>query len=198
MKKSVFRCVVIIVMACGLSGIAGATPIDFKMNVLDPPSGYSVTSIFSTTFPISFSTCASGELPGGLTASGCFAGQNLTGQSWNNLQFMFTNSPALGGQPASCGDPGSPFSIFTVTSCSLSPDNSTYILAFTNGIITPGEFFFVTEDGPDPSAFGVGTGTVLGTIPEPTPALLVGTGLMMFGLLFAANKRYQIGLPKGR
>jgi hypothetical protein len=199
MKKCAFRCLAVIAVICGLSAVSGASAIDFHANVLDPPPlSYSVSSITTLPFSVSFSTCAPGELPGGMTASGCFAGQNLTGFTWTNLQLTFANSPALGSQPASCGDPGSPFSIFSVTSCGLSPDGSNYILTFTNGAITSGEYFFIEEDGADPSAFGVGSGTVLGAVPEPNPSVLFGTGVMMFGLLVLADKRSKPGLLKRR
>lgn len=180
-----FRYVIAIAILCGFSGLAKADTLDFKMNVLDPPSLPYAEVINSMPFPISFSTCAAGELPSGVTANGCFAGFNDTTQTWTNLQFTFVNSTALGGQPASCGSPGSAFSIFTVTSCSLS--GSTYVLTFTNGVIIPGETFVVAEAGADPSAFGTGSGTTI--VPEPNSLLLLSTGVMLFGLLAHTGRR---------
>lgn len=184
-----FRYLFVTAVFCGLTGMAGATPIDFHMNVLDPPPpSFMVNSIFTLPFSISFSPCGAGELPGGMTADGCFAGQNLTGLSWTNLQLIFSNTPALASQAASCGDPGSPFSIFQVATCSLSPDGASYILRFSGGIIVPGDFFFIAETGPSPTAFGVGSGSVT-FIPEPVSLLLLSSGFMMFGLLLYTERR---------
>ncbi len=183
-----FRVIFAIAVFCGFSGMANASAIDFKMNVLDPPTYASAVVIHTLPFTISFSPCGAGELPGGLTASGCFAGVNDTGQAWSNLLFIFANNPGLGGQPT-CGNPGLSYSIFSTASCSLTPDGSTYLLSFTNGIINVGDTFFVTEDGPAPDAFGIGLATV---VPEPNTLLLMSSGVMMFGLLMAAGRRRSL------
>lgn len=186
----VFRCLLAIAIICGFPGLANADSVDFHMSVLDPPPpAFPVQPIFSTPFTFSFTTCSVGELPGGGTADGCFAGVNRSGQDWTNLQITFENNAVLGGQTPSCALTGSN-NIFSDTDCSL--DNSTYILTFTNGLLQNNDFFFITEDGViPPEGFGVGTGTVVGAAatPEPGSVLLLSTGIVLFGLLFHMERR---------
>lgn len=191
----IIRYVALLAICVGFSGMAEGSTIDFKMNVLDPPTYPGALIIHTLPFPISFTPCGAGELPGGLTASGCFAGVNDTSFSWSNLLFTFANNPALGSQPASCGNPGLIYSIFSSTSCTLTPDGSTYLLSFTNGVIIPGETFFVTEDGPAPEDFGTGLGTV---VPEPSSLLLLSTGVMMLGLLIQNGRRRSVRAVSSR
>ncbi len=173
------------VSACTI--FAHASAADYRTNVLDPlpPAGqtsYPTFIITSVPFQITFSTCAPNELPGGLTADGCFAGVNKTGFDWNNIQFTFPNDEVLNSQPVSC-EPAKSDNIFGSTDCELDP-NGLYVLNFTNGLLHDGDFFFVTEEGVVPaSSFPTGDATVLTTTtPEPMPLILLATGLLVAGL----------------
>lgn len=189
----IFRCLAVIAVICGFTGLAGATTVDFHMHVLDPPPpSFTVQPIFSTPFTFSFTECSPGELPDGGTASGCFAGVNRTGMDWNNLQITFADNDILAGQTPNC-DLTSSHDIFSDTDCSLV--GSTYILSFGDGLLSNNDFFFITEDGVDPpEGFGTGTGTVDSTVltPEPASVLLLFTGIVGLGLLFKMERRRAV------
>jgi len=163
------------------------------MNVLDPPtisSSYPLFLISSTPFAVSFTPCLAGELPGGLSAEGCFAGRNVTGHDWNNLQLTFANNSVLNGQASSCGTTDI-HNVYSSSDCSLTPDGSTYILSFGDGVISDDAYFFITEDGVVPGDFPEGTGAVL--TPEPGSLLLSSTGAVLFGLmLFGLRRRSAV------
>ncbi len=184
----VFHCLVVIAVICGFTGLAKADPVDFHMNILDPPpSSYPTFPIFSTPFAISFTACVAGELPDGNTGEGCFAGHNETGQDWNNLQLTFADNTALASQLADCS-PAPSDNIFSTANCSLV--GSTYVLSFSDGVVSNGDYFFITEDGVDPESFGTGTGTVL--TPEPASILLLSTGFVLFGLLVNMKRWHAV------
>lgn len=184
----VFRCLFALAIACAFLGSASAEPIDFHMRVLDPPPpAFSVQPIFSTPFTFTFTACSVGELPGGGTADGCFAGVNRSGMDWENLQITFADNSVLAGQAPNCALTGSN-NIFSDTSCSLS--GSTYILSFTGGVLSNNDFFFITEDGVvPPEGFGVGTGSVVLPTPEPEPFVLLATGLVLLGVALMPRRR---------
>jgi hypothetical protein len=193
-------CKLLLVMAvlCGMSSFALGDDLDFKMDVLDPPAfdpSYTVFVIQSTTFSVTFTPCVAGELPGGITADGCFAGVNNTGQTWTGLDMIFPNTAALGSQPASCA-PSSPDSIFPNTSCGLVGDGSAYFLSYSGGIIpsypsTPGDLFFIAESGVPAADFPTGTVTaeVMATTPEPGTLVFALTGVAAFGALSLSKLR---------
>ena len=191
----VLRCLIVIVVVCGFTGLAGAAPIDFHMHVLDPPPpSFTVQPILTTPFTFSFTECSPGELPNNMTASGCFAGVNSTGQDWTSLQITFADNSVLAGQAPNCDLTGSN-NIFSGTDCSL--DGSTYVLSFMDGVLHNNDFFFITEDGVDPpEGFGTGTGTVTDAVmtPEPGSILLLSTGIVLFGLLFHMERRRTVPL----
>lgn len=188
----VLRFLGLIAAICCFTGLAGATPVDFHMQVLDPPPSFNVQPIFSTPFNFSFTTCSVGELPSG-TADGCFAGVNRTGQDWNNLQITFADNAVLAGQTPNCALTN-PNNTFGSSDCSLV--DSTYILTFSGGQgIANGAFFFITEDGVvPPEGFGVGTGAVL--TPEPGSIVLLSTGALLFGWLLYGERLRALRLSQ--
>jgi hypothetical protein len=182
----VLRFLALVAVTCIFTGLANAA--DFHMRVLDPPPpSYPTFPIFTTPFAVTFTPCVAGELPDGNTAEGCFAGHNESGQDWNNLQITFMNNAALASQTPNCAT-GPSDDIFSNINCILTPDNSAYILSFSNGDISNGDFFFITEDGVDPAAFGTGTAVVMMT-PEPASVVLALSGAMLFGLLLYTERR---------
>jgi len=177
-----------IALVCGLSGVAKADQLDFHMVVLDP---FATTPIFTTPFQFSFDTCVVGQLPTNVNGSyeGCFSGVNRTGQDWIGLQLVFSNTAPLGSQPAGCALDGST-DYFQNATCSLTPDESQYILSFTTGAIPNNGGFVIAEDGVDPSLFPLVSATVITTAtPEPSSILLLLTGVLMLGLFFADRRQ---------
>ncbi len=176
----------LLVFLCGFTGLAGASPLDFKTNVLDPTAtSFPTFPIQTLTFPVVFTGCAAGELPGNNKGDGCFAGVNRTGVDWTSIEFAFPNTSALGSQPVACNTASSE-TIFSGSSCGLDPTSGKYFLDFSNGVLRNGAIFFVTEQGVDASKFPPGTATVTSyvtTTPEPTSLLLLSTGLLGFALV---------------
>jgi hypothetical protein len=183
-----------IALVCVSAGVAKADPIDFKTGVLDPPSLPSVTYIDndSTPFAVSFGAC-----PIDVVADGCFDGFNESNVTFTSLDISFANTTSssdptdvtdyLNGQTPTC-ETSEPGSLFSSASCSLSPDNTTYVLDFTGGAgIAPGAFFIITETGPVPSAFQDGMAEVA-TTPEPNSILLLSTGMAMIGLVIVRRR----------
>jgi hypothetical protein len=187
------HCVLAIALACGLTGMAKADPIDFQMGVLDPPAQLTFTQIDGTTpFTVSFGAC-----PSDISATGCFTGYNTSNVTFTSLDITFANTTSatdpsddidyLNGQTPTCNT-SIPGSLFSSASCSLSADDTTYTLDFSGGTgIAPGAFFFITETGPTPAAFGDGIGEVA-TTPEPNSVLLLSTGMAMVGLVIVRRR----------
>lgn len=183
----VLRFLGVIAVICMFSGLANAASTDFHLRVLDPPPpSYPTFPIFTTPFAVTFTPCVTGELPDGNTAEGCFAGHNETGQDWNNLQITFMNNAALASQAPNCAT-GPSDDIFSNINCILTPDGSAYILSFADGNVSNGDFFFITEDGVDPAAFGTGTAVVM--TPEPASVVFALSGVMLFGFLLYTERR---------
>lgn len=193
----VLRYLVVIALVCGCMGVAKADTVGFHIKVLDPappanPS-YSIFLIPSTSFDVVFSDCVQGELPGGMTADGCFAGRNISGLDWDNLQLSFPDGGVLAEQPASCAAAASD-NIFSTTDCPVDPVNGVYGLGFSDGIIHSGDYFFITEDGVVPaSSFPTGSATVLMT-PEPKSIVLLSTGVFLFGWLLYGERHRTLRL----
>ena len=169
-------------LLCGCTALASASPADFKMSVLDPPApgtGFITYPVQSSPYIFSFTSCVAGELPNNMTADGCFAGVNRSGQDWTSLQFTFSNTPALNSQSVDC-TPAPSNNIYGNANCSL-VQRTVYVLNFNTGVLNDGELFFLTEDGvKDPSTFPPGTLSVTSSYaatPEPASLLLLATGL---------------------
>lgn len=189
--KSLY-CLVLIALVFGCMGPAKADPVDFHIKVLDPlppadPS-YPLYPITSTSFSVSFTPCITGELPSGMTADGCFAGRNLSGQTWTGLDMSFPDGGALAGQPANCA-PAPSDNIFSATDCPVNPANGSYDLGFSDGFIHNGDYFFITEDGVvPPSDFPTGQVTASVLTPEPASMVLMATGVLLFGCLLCGER----------
>jgi hypothetical protein len=181
------RCLLVIGLVCGLSGIAKAD--DFQMVVVDPPPSFTFFDITSlgTPFTASWSACAPGELPSGTTGYvGCISFLNGTGVTLTNLELIIPDTGGIVGQTANCAiDPNN---IFSNLNCPADPVNGNFILNFSGGSIAPSEFFVIAEIGADPSAFPDVTAIVS---PEPSSALLLSTGILSIGL-FAAYRRRDL------
>jgi hypothetical protein len=170
--------------------VAKADAVDFHMTVLDPPPpsdpSYPLYLITTTSFTVSFTDCIAGELPGGMTADGCYAGRNVSGQDWDNLQLAFMAGGVLTGQTANCAAAPSD-NIFSDADCPDSPENGFYTLTFTDGVIGNGDYFFITEDGVTPATdFPTGSAQVL--TPEPGSLVLLSTGILLFAWLLYGDR----------
>jgi hypothetical protein len=179
-----FRCLVLMTVACAFASVANATPADFHMGVLDPPPppspSFPTNIITSTSFDVTFIPCVADELPGGLTADGCFAGANRSGVDWTQLQLTFTDTDALGDQGATCDTNPT----FMSVGCPTPTGDAPYILTFSdgNGIPNNGSFF-IYETGVPPGNFPDGSAVANSTVPEPAPWGLLLTGCILFGCL---------------
>lgn len=188
------RCMLAIALVCGLTGMAKADPLDFQMVVLDP---FSTTPIFTTQFTVVFAACSQGQLPTNVSQSydGCFSAVNRSGLDWIGLEMVFSNTEALGSQPAGCALDGST-DYFHATQCFLATDRSRYILDFSAGDIPNNGSFVIAEKGVDPLLFPPGTATVTTTAnptPEPSSIWLLSTGVLVSGFFFTNRRRHTVG-----
>lgn len=182
------RCLPLIAGVCMLSGIAKADPVDFHMVVVDPPpASYTVNDLTTSSATVSFSACAAGQLPTGITDTyvGCETFENLTGAPLTSLQLIFPDTGALTTQVANCsGDPTTALNFFTSATCSIV--NGNFILDYSNGNIpigSPNGIFTIAEDGVAPDCFPDGTLNTNIT-PEPSSIWLLSTGVLMLGFFF--------------
>jgi hypothetical protein len=188
-----FRALLIVAAVCGMSFSAFADPIDFKMNVLDPPTSFPVNVITSDTFTVSFISCQGFALPAGVTADGCFAGSNASPDAWTSLDLSFIGNASTAGQVPDCS-PASAGNIFQQSSCSLV--DGTFLLGYDDGTIPNNDgvqsIFFITETGVIP-ATDFPTGTVVANLadtPEPGSILLLLTGTIFFSYLSLQKFRH--------
>jgi hypothetical protein len=191
----------VIALIAGLTGVAKADSVDFRMSVLDGPiTGAFITD--TTPFQVAFGNCPAALTSAG--ALGCFTGVNDTAFTISGIDLTFDNTVSatdptdffnfLNGQTPNC----LPSSFFTNVDspCFLSgpPDSasSTYVLDFAGGTgIAAGTTFYIAEFDASPDAFqgGMGTVTLSGETPEPSSILLLFTGIVIIGLYFARQRR---------
>jgi hypothetical protein len=182
---------------CGMPHAAFGDPVDFHMGVLDPSFPILPTTDIRNTspFPVTFGGC-----PSFIPATGCFEALNDTGQTITSLTLTFANSTnpnptdpdVLNGQPADCDT--TPVFVGSSTVCGLN-GNGVYDLLFLGGNgLAPGTFFILYETGPNPDAFGTGSG-VVGLSPEPDSLLLFSTGAMIAAFFVFRRKLFVSG-PK--
>ena len=192
----------VVALIVGLTTIAKADPLDFRMSVLDGP----ITGAFITDtspFQVAFGNCPTSD-QGLVGALGCFTGINDTGGRITSIDLTFDNTVSstnptdffnfLNGQDPTCV----PSTFFTNANspCFLNgaPDSasSTYILDFAGGPgIANGVTFYIAEYDASPNAFqgGMGTVTFSADTPEPSSILLLATGIAMMGLFFSRQRR---------
>jgi hypothetical protein len=189
--------ILIVAAICGMPHSAFGDSVDFHMGVLDPSFPILPTTDIQNTspFPVTFGGC-----PGFIPATGCFEALNDTGQTITSLTLTFANSTStnptdpdvLNGQDATCDT--TPIFVGSSTICGLN-GNGVYDLLFSGGNgLAPGAFFILYETGPNPDAFGTGSG-VVGVAPEPDSLLLFSTGVMMAALFVFRRKLFASG-PK--
>jgi hypothetical protein len=185
-----FRLLLMVSMVFGFANAVRADVADFHMVILDPFATY---PIFSSPFGFTFSACSAGQLPTNVVGSydGCFSGVNRTGQDWLGLQLSFSNTEALGSQPAGCAPDGSA-DFYSSADCSLTPDGSDYLLVFTSGVIPNNGSFVIAEDGVDPSDFPDVDVTAI-TTPEPSSIWLLSGGVLLIGFEFASRRGWTLG-----
>lgn len=192
-----FCCFIAIALFCGCTALAGASPIDFSMHVLDGPGplvSYPVNEVNTTNFTFGFIPCVSGELTDGSMPDGCFAGINDTGATITSLAITVDNSGSVLGQPVGCSSTSVLNTLLPTSTCDLDTTSNEYLLNFSGDPgIGSGVSFFITEDGvtdladfPDP----VVTATLT---PEPPSALLVSTGFaLLLGFMFATKRGREL------
>ncbi len=191
----------VVALVCGLTGLAKADTVDFRMSVLDGPiTGAFITD--TTPFQVAFGNCPTNLSNAG--ALGCFTGVNDTGGSITSIDLTFDNTVSatnptdyfnfLNGQTPNCV----PSTFFTNANspCFLSgapnDPSSKYILDFAGGPgIAAGTTFYIAEYDASPNAFqgGMGTVTISADAPEPSSILLLSTGVLVLGLFFARQQR---------
>ncbi len=171
-----------------------------KINILDPP-GFYTNPITSSPFTVSFTSCSGSEIPQPnppvtppLTADGCFAGVNRTGQDWSSLELIVPDVGAITTQSSfQCDTDPSQLEIFQGVSCNYDPLGNAYDLIFSAGTLTNSQLFIITEDGiVPPEDFPYTTAIVTlasATTPEPSAWLLLASGLLCTACVAKARSR---------
>jgi hypothetical protein len=186
-------------LACTLTAISQAAPVNFQVVVIDPPPSNLITPITSDSFTFSFSPCVSpGQVPAGTSYVGCFTGENVTGHTLTSLQLFI---PTIPNANDTCGFSGTGLDVFPSVLCTST--NNGYLLYFSGGNIPSAtghapddaEFnrhsvFTIAESGIDPSAFPEVTANFnMVSTPEPDSLVLLSTGLLSGGGFFVRELR---------
>ena len=161
---------------------------NFQMVVVDPSYTTNVITSLSDTFDFAAPCVIPGQLPSG-SYDECFTGQNETGEILTSLQMTIG---AISGFSPTCADFGGGLDIFTTFNCGTNPDGS-YFLDFSGGNITNGEVFTIAEAG---VTSGFPDAQASFNTPEPSPALLLTTGLLMGGLFYVDNRRRALATKR--
>ncbi|HEY1578947.1 MAG TPA: PEP-CTERM sorting domain-containing protein [Terracidiphilus sp.] len=171
-------------MTLGISGVAHG----FSWNLQDPTGSSFVQVLPGVPFAFSFADC--NVVEGNITYTGCANGQNIsTTETLTSFDFTFANTAALGGASPDCVSDS-----FAVLTCSLSPDNSEYVLSFdcapnTTCGIAPGGLFNLYENAVPGSQFPDVNGLAAGNTPEPSSIWLALSGMGSLGYLVRRRRR---------
>jgi hypothetical protein len=212
MKASRYLALFLSIFALSTFAKADTVSNDYQFQVLDPP-GPTLNYLDGTPFSVTFSPGA--DCPAAVqnyAASlndalyGCYVAYNNTNYTFNSINLVFQNTIGedqdtnLNGQPADCLTNGA--GVLTPAfgsnpSCTLS--SGYYDLYYSGGPgLAPGSTLVLAEYGPDPSAFGTGTGTVTEApevTPEPNSLLLLSTGALCVGLVMVRRRNKGLAFP---
>jgi hypothetical protein len=184
--KILWLLVVVAAMLAGISGIAKADPVDYKIGGLDPLAGPGFAIVVpNQPFPLTFvNDCALF----GLSDDGCFFGFNASSTTLTTLDIIVPNNSVLAGQPVDCVTTG----LFSNESCTGPTDGSDtgeYILDFSGGTgIGAWDYFIIFEDGVPAADFPTGNAVVNAT-PEPSSIWLALSGTGALGYLVRRRRR---------
>jgi len=186
MKSLICFCALILV-------IGSAAPAHaYRINVLDPPAGQSITS---EPFSVTFTPCSANP------ANGCFYGQNDTGSPLTTLEIYFPNVGLLANQTPNCSPTSNPLAIFHLSSCAVQGGFQIFFFSVgTIGTVPPSSDFLITIEGltnrdpnggpsfPTGGAYSPVALSTPPTVPEPTSIVLLSTALLIGGF-FLVKKR---------
>jgi PEP-CTERM motif len=185
-----------IALFCGSVASHAQRGDDFHATVLDPTCNVADTQCIlhsedlGAPFSVSLdmTTCTDSGvtgLPAPPTPFGCFFGSNLTGSAISSITLDFDAISGVTGCDTDITGV-SPSPAFSVSKCVVDPEGG-FDLTFTGGTILPGHGFVILEEGVDAASF-VGMATA-DPVPEPASMLLLTTGVGMFGLYMAKQRR---------
>lgn len=178
--------VVVAAMLAGMTAIAKADPIDYKIGGLDPPAGPGWAIVVpGEAFPLTFvNDCGFFNL----SYDGCFVGINASWTPLTTLDIIVPNNSVLAGQSVDCVT-GGLFSNADCTPPTPGSDTGEYVLDFSGGTgIAPWSGFLIFEDGVPADEFPAGT-AVADPVPEPGSIWLALSGTGALGYLARRRRR---------
>jgi hypothetical protein len=126
-------CLCALILAIGSAAPAHA----YRINVLDPPTG---TSITSEPFNVVFTPCPTNA------HNGCFFGQNNTGSPITTLEIIFPNTGIIANQNPVCSP--NVLSIYTTGVCQVINGFQVFFFSGLNiGTTSPSSDFLIEEEG---------------------------------------------------